>query len=329
MTSNPYSNETFFSFIWLFFKRLYLLASHQLSWHDLVSDEIQIFTLSLTACSCALLGAFLVLRKMTMVANALSHTILLGIASVYLLTKCFFGSQGCNPLSFMPLFMIASLLSALLTAFLTEFLTKTVHVQEDASIGVVFTSLFALGIVLVTLFTRNTHIGTEAIMGNADVLNFSDLFSVFIVLFINLFTFRLFFKEFKLTTFDPQLAIALGFSPTLFNYLLMTLVSLTVISSFKAIGILLVLSFITAPVLIARPFNHTLKSLIISASLIGMTACLLGVALSRHLLNSYSLALSTGGIVVSLLAFFYVLSLVILEIIDFLQKSLCLRKWNI
>ena len=90
------------------------------------------------------------------------------------------------------------------------------RLQEDASTGLVFTSLFAIGIALVTLLTRSAHLGTEVVMGNVDALQREDCVLVFIVLGLNIVLCTLFFKEYKMTTFDPGLAKALGF----FNNLL-------------------------------------------------------------------------------------------------------------
>lgn len=303
---NPYHDQTLWGFVILFFGRLGQLLTGQLSFNQLVSDEIQVFVLMGVAISSAMVGSFLVLRKMTMVANALSHTILIGIVLAYfvmVLSSSRLGHSSGPPMEIM---LIAALLTGFLTTFLTEFLTKTVKLQEDASIGLVFTSLFALGVILVTILTRNAHIGTEAIMGNADALHQSDLFWVYLIAGFNLFLFALFFKEFKLTTFDPALAYAMGFSPLIFNYLLMAQVSATTITSFRAVGVLLVLSFMTGPVLAARLLTNRLKNMMILSVIFGALCSFLGVALTRHVLSVYGIALSTAGVVVCTILALYI-----------------------
>lgn len=308
---NPYHDLSFGAFIIQFFIRFWMLITGQLRLDQLVSDEIQIAVLICVAASSALVGTFLVLRKMTMLANSLSHTILIGIVLAYLFTS-HSDATGSHD-EFVPLtaMLIASLAMGFVTTFLTEFLTKTGGLQEDASTGLVFTSLFALGVILVTLLTRNAHIGLEAVMGNADALHIDDLQMIFWILIANSTIFVLFFKEFKMTTFDPGLSLALGFSTVFFNYLLMAQVSATVIGSFRAVGVLLVLSFITGPVLTARLLTDSLKVMLIYAVGIGTFVSLVGVALTRHLLTVYGMTLSTSGVVVCVIVALYTSLLVV------------------
>jgi len=126
--------------------------------------------------------------------------------------------------------------------------------------------------------------------------------------------FTLLFYGFKITTFDPLLAKALGFSPVFFNYLLMVQTSVTTIGAFKAVGVLMVLAFLVLPPLTARLLSHRLSSLIFLASGIGAAASVIGVATSRHLLTFYGMGLSTAGIVVTLLGCFYLLTILITHI---------------
>lgn len=297
---NPYTGQTFFGFFATLLHRLWLFISGQLSYADMATDEIQMVVLIGVAASGALVGTFLVLRKMAMLANSLSHTILLGIVLAYIATKdgLLVQGHGIN----IQAMLLAAMLMGLATAFLTEFLTKTAKLQEDASIGIVFTSLFAVGIILVTLLTRNAHIGTEVVMGNVDALHIDDCKFVWIIFLMNLVLFSLFFKEYKITTFDPGLARAFGISAVFFNYLLMVQVSITAIGAFRAVGVLMVLAFITGPVLTARLLTHDLKKMILLAIALGCTASVAGVALARHFLSEYDVALSTGGVVVCTIA---------------------------
>lgn len=306
---NPYSDQSFFGFFQQLFIRLYGFISGQLSSKDLVSDEIQLIVLIAIAVSAGLVGTFLVLRKMTMLANSLSHTILLGIVAAFILTKnSILDTTGHYQPINIQVMLLAALVVGILTAFLTEFLTKTVRLQEDASTGIVFTSLFALGIVLVTLLTRSAHIGTEVVMGNIDALHLDDCKLVLVILGINILITILFFKEYKITTFDPALAQALGISITFFNYLLMVQASATVVGGFRAVGVLMILAFITGPVLAARFLTDHLTRLLGLAIGIGCLASLLGVALSRHFLSVYGIALSTSGVVVCVIVILFLLA---------------------
>lgn len=308
---NPYSGEAFGGFFLILLQRMWAFFTGRLSPDQFASDEIQILVLVGVAASTALLGCFLVLRKMTMLANSLSHTILLGIVIAYLITRdgVIGGSQDIHEPVNINAMLIASLLTGVVTTFLTEFLTKTAKLQEDASTGIVFTSLFALGIILVTLATRSAHIGTEVVMGNADALHLGDCKLIYTILVVNIAIMLLFFKEYKITTFDPNLARALGYSTVFFNYLLMVQVSATAIGAFRAVGVLMVLAFITGPVLTARLLTDDLKRMLWLSAGIGAAASVIGVAIARHLLSVYGLALTTGGVVVCVITAIYLVAI--------------------
>lgn len=309
---NPYSEQHFIGFFGQLFHRLYLFATGSLSWKSLAADEVQLLVLSAIALSSVLVGAFLVLRRMTMLANSISHTILLGIVGAYLLTRGnLVASTAELPMSAL---LIAAIVMGLFTSFLTEFLIRKAKLQEDASTGLVFTSLFAIGIIAATLLTKSAHIGIEAVMGNVDGLHIDDcLFAMGILLF-NAIVFFVFYKEFVLTTFDPVLAKMLGVSTVFFNYLLMVQVSATVVGAFKAVGVLMVLAFLTGPILTARLLTDDLKKMIGLAAVLGVLASLIGVALSRHMLTVHGMALSTGGLVVCVITAFFVV-------------GACVRRW--
>ncbi len=310
---NPYSNETFFGFFQTLFLRLFAFIKGGLPSDQLASDEIQILVLAGVAASSALLGSFLVLRRMTMLANSLSHTILIGIVIVYVMTIASLenGHAADHPPIPINAMLAASLAMGIVTTFLTEFLNKAMGLQEDASIGIVFSSLFAIGIILVTMLTRSAHTGTEVVMGNVDALQPEDCRQVFVALGLNVAAIFLFYKEFKITTFDQGLSRSLGISPTFYNYFLMTLVSATAISAFRAVGVLMVLSFITGPALAARLLTHHLKVQLLLAAGLGIAISVIGVALSRHLLTVYDMPLSTGGLIVCLIALTYIALLLI------------------
>lgn len=302
---NPYFGQDFFGFFILFFQRIFSGAIF-----NPTTDEVQALVLMGVSAASSLIGSFLVLRKMTMLANSLSHTILLGIVGAFLLVG---GDKETLQLN-IPSLLIAAFAMGLITVFLTEWLTSSVKLQEDAATGLVFTTLFALGIIAVTVLTRSSHIGQEAVMGNVDALHVSDLKLVYTVFFINLVVMLLFFKEFVITSFDPGLAKILGISVPLFSTLLMMEASFVTIASFRSTGVLMVLSFLVIPPLIARLYTHKLKKMLIIAALLGPFISLIGVALSRHLLSVQGVAVSTSGLIVVLLTLSFALSLVILAL---------------
>ncbi|MCB1085286.1 MAG: metal ABC transporter permease, partial [Chlamydiia bacterium] len=294
LEKHPYSGASFLEFFGVLFKRLFLLFRGEAL--SLATDEVQLLVLMLIALSSALVGSFLVLKKMTMLANSLSHTILLGIVGAFLIGKVFWaGGEGVYTLSF-PLLILGALITAFLTTFCTEFLHKKLHLQEDVSIGLVFTALFALGVVLVTALSRGCHLGVEAIMGNVDALHADDIKKVFSLFVFNGAAVLLLFRRLEIASFDGQFAKNLGISLAVINAVLMFQTALTAIGSFRAVGAFLFLAFLVAPVLTARFLTHRLKPLLFIAGGIGVLAALLSVALSRHFFSFYAMPLSTAGL---------------------------------
>ncbi len=311
---SPYWGADFFQFFQVFFTRLCT--------GDLISiatDEVQIGVLSCIAVCCGLVGPFLVLKKMAMFANSLSHTILLGVVGAFLIL-------GGSILFDFTHLLLGALIASILTAILTEGLVKWFHLTEDASVGLVFTFLFALGIVLVTLFVRDVHLGIESVIGNADALRPEDLRLSFLLVLMNGSAIFLFYRPFYLSSFDSHLAKMLGLPGTLFHFLLLFLVAATCIGAFRAVGVLLVLAFLVGPYLTARLFCHRLKSLLFYSCLIGVLASFCGVAIARHILSVYDIALSTGGIVVCCIGLFYFLGVFLRYLFPLGFKSVILRE---
>jgi len=310
---NPYSGKDFFAFFAVAFQRLF----NWLTGEDkfcLVSDEIQCLTLILLGISLAFLGSFLVVKKMTMLANALSHTLLVGIVLAFVCLQYFVGERlFAEPFSSMKVLWLGALITGFITTISTELLTRVFRVQEDASIGFVFTSLFALGVFLVTLCTRNVHLGVEAIMGNIDALHLQDLWNVGGFACTTLIVYCLFFRGLFVTAFDPSFAKAIGFPVNGLNYLLMILTAAGAIASFRVVGVLLFLALLVGPVLIARLYTHHFKWVIMISSLITTTVGVVSVALSRHILTLWRMPLSTSGILVSLLFGIYLISLLVVH----------------
>lgn len=310
---NPYFAKDFFSFLAVFAQRLLHFLIGQLSFTEMASDELQIFVLSLISCASAIVGSFLVLKKSTMLANSLSHTILLGISIAYLI-MVFFLKQPPQAAIGIPVLLLAAFITAILTTVFTQFLVHFLRLQEDASIGLIFTLFFALGVTVVTVYTKNTHLGMEAVMGNVDALHLDDLKLIFWIVLLDIFVVGIFFKECKMVIFDPCFATVLGVNPSIFHYLLMVLTAATVIGAFRAVGVLLVLSLLVGPVLIARMFTNHLKSMILYACAIGSFSSMISVAIARHLLSAYDMPLSTAGLVVFVIMVIYCVSLLFIKI---------------
>jgi manganese/zinc/iron transport system permease protein len=211
--------------------------------------EIQLIA-AIVAGACCLPGVFLILRKMAMMSDAISHSILLGIVIA------FFIFRDLNS----PFLMIAAAATGLMTVYLVELIRKTALLKEDASIGIVFPLLFSLGVILVSRFAKNVHLDTDAVLlGELAFAPFhrfqffghdigpKALYNMLIILLLNLSFIAIFFKELKLIIFDPELAQSLGFHPQLFHYILMGLVSLTAVGAFDAVGSILVVALMIGP----------------------------------------------------------------------------------
>ena len=258
-----------------------------------------LFVLIATATACALLSPFLVLRKLSMVSDAISHSVLLGIVLAFFIVK----DVGS------PLLIAGAALFGVITVFAVEFLSGTGLVKNDDAVGIVFPMFFALAVVLITKFARNVHLDTDIVlMGEVIIAPLNrteflgmDLPKAFVqmgILFIvNLLFIIIFFKELKITTFDKGFAKLAGFSSVALFYALMTLSSLTAVTAFDAVGAILVVSFLITPGAAAYLISKDLKvmiaisvgyavinsvlgyvlSLLMNVSMSGMTAAAAGV----------------------------------------------------
>ncbi|MBD3109947.1 metal ABC transporter permease [Bacillus sp. AGMB 02131] len=233
---------------------------------------------ALVACACSIVGCFLVLRKMSMVGDAISHSVLPGIVIVFLLS-------GSRDTIFM---LTGAIVFGLLTVYLIS-LFRNSWVQDDAAIGVVFTALFAVGVVLVSLYTRQVHIDLDHVLygeiayapWNVVTIGGGDLgpqavWLVGAVLLVNIIIISLFYKQFKLCSFDPVMAAALGVSVIFFHYLLMTLVSVTTVVSFDSVGAILVVGMLIVPAATAYLLTEQLSKMILISCLIGVACSFFG-----------------------------------------------------
>lgn len=257
--------------------------------------EIQIIA-SLVALACAIPGVFLVLRKMSMISDAISHAILPGIVVGFLITQSLSS----------PILIILAAFTGLLTVVLVELLNKSKLVQEDAAMGLVFPALFSVGVILISRNLSNVHIDTDAVlMGELAFAPF-DRFTVSgmdigpksawvmgIIFLMNLGFSIVFFKELKLSTFDVGLAASLGFAPVALNYALMTTVSITTVGAFDAVGAILVVAMMITPAATAYLLTDDLKRMILLSAILGVFSAISGYWLARWLDASISGSMAT------------------------------------
>jgi len=295
---NPYWGANFFQFFAILGQRLgSLLRGETIS---LAPDEVQILVLAGVALSCGLIGTFLLVRKMTMIANSLSHTLLLGIV---VSTILFSGKLGIATL------LASAFITALLTVGLSYLLSRSPFVKEDAGVGLSFTTLFALGLVALMLFAKSTHIGIEVVMGNLDAVHVDDIFFSWMIAAIDGLLLFIFYPWLKAHSFDSTFSFSLKLPCKSLDLLFLMLVSLTCVGAFRSVGVLIVLTFLTGPALCGKIFCRHLKRILLTAVGLGLLASLLSVAIARHILSVYHIPLSTAGIAVVVIALFVVFAL--------------------
>ncbi|PIN99994.1 zinc ABC transporter permease [archaeon CG10_big_fil_rev_8_21_14_0_10_43_11] len=273
----------------------------------LVQAEI-ILLASVVASACAIPGVFLVLRKMSLLSDAIGHSILLGIV------LGFFISRTLNS----PLLIIGAALMGVFSVFLTQKIKNTGRVKEDASIGLVFPFLFSLGVILITRFASRVHIDTDAVLlgeiglapFNRLVLGGIDLGPVSLwimstVLALNVLYVITFYKELKLVSFDQGLAKSLGFSTGFIHYSLMTLVSITTVSAFDSVGAVLVVALIIAPAASAYLLVNSVSSMLFLSAVFGVLSAVTGYALASMFNASIAGAIAVMTGVFFLCAFLF------------------------
>ncbi|MGH3086993.1 MAG: metal ABC transporter permease [Rubrobacteraceae bacterium] len=243
------------------------------------ADFIVISTALLVVVPCAMLGTLLVLRRMSMMGDAISHAVLPGIV------LAFFISESLGPVTS----LIGAAVFGILTAALVEALKNTGRVKEDSSIGIVFTALFALGVFLISRFAGSVHLDLQHVLygeiafAPLNSLVIADMnlgpisfWTLGIVTVLAVAFVLLFYKELKIATFDAGLAAAVGLSPVLVHYLLMGVVSITVVGAFDSVGAILVVAFLIAPPATAYLLTERLSRMMALAVGIGSLAAVSG-----------------------------------------------------
>lgn len=249
------------------------------------------------AASCALVGSFLVLRRMALLGDAISHAVLPGIAIAFLAT----GSRASLPM------LIGAATLGILTVALVETLHRSERLHEDASIGVVFPALFSLGVVIISRYASQTDLDLECVLygeiafvpldivtwgglvwGPRALLVTGGVFAVVLAFVV------LFYKELQLSTFDAGLAATLGFSPVVLHYALMGAVSITVVGSFEAVGAILVVAMLVAPPATAYLLTERLPRMLALAVATGMLAAVIGYLAARALDTSIAGAMAAA-----------------------------------
>ena len=268
----------------------------------------------LCAVAASLPGNFLLLRRMSLLGDAISHAILPGLA------VAFFVSESRSSL---PMFL-GAVIVGILTALFTEWIRNFGDVDEGASMGVVFTTLFAIGLVMIVQAADHVDLDPGCVLYGAIEMTPLDTVDVagepiprvVIVLgsvtIFNLLFVVLFFKELKLSAFDPGLSTSVGFSARLMHYLLMVIVAVTAVASFETAGNILVVAMFVVPPATAFLLTERLGMMISCATVIAMLSAACGhlsAVLVPHLFG-YQSTSTSGMTALCAGMFFFAASLV-------------------
>ena len=264
-------------------------------------SQIEILLIAIvTAAACALPGVFLVLQRKAMLADAISHTVLLGIVIGFFMV----GSLQS------PLLVLGAAAVGVVTVALVAALERTHLVRVDAAIGLVFPVLFAAAVLLITLFANQIHLDIDAVL--VGEIAFAPFDRILIgridagprglwwmgsILLINLIFILFFYKELKLTSFDPGLATALGFAPAAVHMALMSLVSITVVGAFDIVGSVLVVALMIGPAAAAYLLTERLSRMLLISVIVGALSAVSGYWLAWALDASIAgaMAAAVGG----------------------------------
>jgi manganese/zinc/iron transport system permease protein len=256
----------------------------------LTLDFVPLLTSIFAALSCALLGNFLVLRKISLMGDAISHTVLPGIVFSFLI----FETRGG------PLLLLGATAAAIITTILVEVAKKLANLETGAAMGVVFSSLFALGVLtLEQAAVKNVDLDADCLLyGQLEGLIWTypsgqtfletlfyipiELYTVIgVFIFTVLFVLTL-FKELRLASFDPAMSTALGFNATIMHYLQMIITAAAVVAAFEAVGSILVIGMLICPAATARLLTDSLKMQLAISLLVAFCTATLGYFLGTQ-----------------------------------------------
>jgi manganese/iron transport system permease protein len=230
----------------------------------------------LVGVSCAGLGAYVVLRRMAFIGDALAHTVLPGLVIAYL--------NNWN-------LTLGAMIAGGLTALGIGWLSQRDAVREDAAIGILFTGMFALGVMLMST-ARSFRDLSQILFGNILGVTPGDVALIAGVAVLVLGVLALFHKELELTSFDPVYAESIGLRPDVVRYGLLFLLAFTIVMAIQAVGVLLTSALLVTPAAAAGLLTNRLSRMMLIAALIAAFSALVG------LYASYYAQVSSGGAIV-------------------------------
>ncbi len=246
-----------------------------------------------------MLGSFAVLRKQSLLGDAISHAALPGIAISFLIT----GAKDSNTL------LLGALVSGLIGTFwIRGIITKT-HLKSDTALGLILSLFFGFGMLLLTFIQKQPNANQAGLdkylFGQAATLVESDVWMMAIVTGICLFVLLLFWKEFKILLFDKDYAKTLGFNTKTIDILITSFIVLAIVLGLQTVGVVLMSAMLLAPAAAARQWTNSLATMVFLAAIFGAFSGVFGTAISASQNN-----LSTGPVIVLVAAVFVFISFV-------------------
>ena len=246
-----------------------------------------------------MLGSFAVLRKQSLLGDAISHAALPGIAIAFLIT----GAKNSNTL------LIGALVSGLIGTFWIRGIVKKTHLKSDTALGLILSLFFGFGMLLLTFIQKMPNANQAGLdkylFGQAATLVESDVWLMCIVTGISLVVLLTFWKEFKMLLFDADYTKSLGFNTQFLDILITFLIVLAIVIGLQTVGVVLMSAMLLAPAAAARQWTNSLGVMIILAAIFGAFSGVLGTAVSASANN-----LSTGPVIVLIAAIFVAFSFI-------------------
>ncbi|WP_203295236.1 metal ABC transporter permease [Luteirhabdus pelagi] len=248
---------------------------------------------------CGMLGSFAVLRKQSLLGDAISHAALPGIAIAFLLT----GTKDSN------LLLIGALVSGLVGTYWIRGMISKTHLKTDTALGLILSIFFGFGMLLLTFIQKQPNANQAGLdkylFGQAATLVESDVRLMVIVTAISLFILLLFWKEFKILLFDAEFTQTLGFNTKFIDILITFFIVLAIVLGLQTVGVVLMSAMLLAPAAAARQWTNSLAMMILLAAIFGAFSGVVGTAISASQDN-----LSTGPVIVLVAAVFVFFSFV-------------------
>ncbi|MFK7922711.1 MAG: iron chelate uptake ABC transporter family permease subunit [Bacteroidia bacterium] len=256
-----------------------------------------LITSAMVGVMCGILGCFIVLRNMSLIGDALSHAILPGVVVGFLVA-------GYSVLGF----FTGSVIAGLLSAVLMTWIQRNVRTQEDAAIGIVFTSMFAIGVMGISWVTRQEGVHLDLkdfLFGNILGIADQDVILTMMVMIFTIVCVVAYYRYFFITTFESVVAETMGISVSTMHYFLMLLLSFAVVASLQSVGVILVVAMLITPASTAYLLTHNLKTMIVIAAGVGLLSTTLGLILAILFETTPGPAMTVTATSLYLLAVFF------------------------